>query len=357
MNFLKRYGHPILLILSIFSLNWFTASPERVEYFYSRSLYPVIVSVSRTMLGWIPFSMGDLIYITIIVFCLYFSFKKFRGFLNSKNKLILFKSASKRLLLVFGWSWVVFQVLWGINYSRPGIGTQFKLEELRLSTDDLHNLALLLVKETNRYAPGRKKGPYSHKEQIKVIQQAYDSLGTKFVFLKYRNPSFKASLFGVIGNYMGYGGYYNPLSGEAQVNDRLPAFGLPYTCAHEVAHQLGFAKESEANFIGYLAALHSTDSSLMYSANLDVFLYANSALRRHDSTAARLIFEQLSPIAKNDLKEYAKFIKKYQGPVDELTTRFYTQFLHLNNQPEGMQSYSRVVGWVWRYMKNETASL
>lgn len=271
--------------------------------------------------------------------------------MKSKSKLVLIRSGVGQFLLIFGWTYVVFQILWGVNYSRPGIGAQFKLEEARLSPDDLHNLAEALVKETNRYASGRKNGPYSHEAQLRVINQAYDSLGKKFDFLKYSNPSFKFSLFGVIGNYMGYSGYYNPVSAEAQVNDKLPVFGLPYTCAHEVAHQLGFAKESEANFIAYLAAIHSCDSSLRYAANLDIFLYANSALRRQDSAAARLLFEKLSPIAKNDLKEYSKFIKKYQGPIDELTTQFYTQFLHINNQPEGMQSYSRVVSWVWRYMK------
>lgn len=351
MTFLKRYRNLILLILSLNALNWFTSSQERVEVFYSRSFYRVISCIFRLILGWIPFSMGDLIYVTIIVFCLYFSFKKIRIFLKSKNKLVLFKSGVGHFLLIFGWTYVVFQVLWGVNYSRPGIGAQFKLEEAKLSPDDIQNLTEVLVKETNRYAPGRKNGPFSRKAQLRVINQAYDSLGKKYDFLKYSNPSFKSSLFGVIGNYMGYGGYYNPFSGEAQVNDKLPVFGLPYTCAHEVAHQLGFAKESEANFIGYLAALHSNDSSLRYAANLDVFLYANSALRRKDSAAARMMFEKLSPIAKKDLKEYSTFIKKYQGPIDDFTTKFYTQFLHINNQPEGMQSYSGVVSWVWRYMR------
>lgn len=271
--------------------------------------------------------------------------------MKSKNKLGLFKSGFGQLLLTFGWTWVVFQVLWGLNYNRPGVGTQFKLEEARLSPDDLHDLVEVLVKETNRYAPGRKNGPYSHTAQLTVINKAYDSLGKNCDFLKYTNPSFKTSLFGILGNYMGYGGYYNPFSVEAQVNDKLPVFLIPYTCAHEVAHQLGFAKESEANFVGYLAALHSGDSSLRYAANLDIFVYANSALRRQDSAAARMLFEKLSPIAKSDLKEYSTFIKKYQGPIDDFTTQFYTQFLHINNQPEGMQSYSRVVGWVWRYMK------
>jgi len=355
MTFLKKYSNSICLVIIINCLNWFTFSQERVEYFYSRGFYIIFSCIFRILLGWIPFSMGDLIYMTIIIFCLFIFFKKIRAFFKSKSKWVLFKSGFIQLLLIFGWTWVIFQVMWGINYSRPGIGAQFKLEDSRLTPEDIHHLSEVLLKETNRYAPGRTNGPYSHDAQLSVIYQAYDSLGTKYDFLKYSNPSFKTSLFGVIGNYMGYGGYYNPISAEAQLNDRLPSFGLPYTCAHEVAHQLGFAKESEANFIGYLAALHSTDSSLLYSANLDLFLYANNALRRYDSSAARFFFNQLSPIARNDLKEYSQFIKKYQGPVDELTTRFYTQFLHLNNQPEGMQSYSRVVGWVDKYlkMKNE----
>jgi hypothetical protein len=79
-------------------------------------------------------------------------------------------------------------------------------------------------------------------------------------------------LWGWLGNYVGFTGYYNPFTGEAQVNTTVPKFLQPFTASHEVAHQLGYAKEMEANFVGYLAASHSTDTLFRYSVYLDLFL-------------------------------------------------------------------------------------
>ena len=246
--------------------------------------------------------------------------------------------------------------MWGFNYYRKSIGYQFNIKKIKPTKNDLNVMAIFLLEETNRFAPGRENSSFSlHKSQL-ILQGAYDSVARQYPFLSYKNNSFKPSVFGELGNYMGYGGYYNPFSGEAQINDRQPVFLLPFTAAHELAHQLGYAKESEANFIGYLASLHSGDSSLKYSANLEMFLYTNNALFRQDSLLAKKNVDRLSPIAKQDIKTYRVFLKKYQGPIDEITTAFYTRFLRVNNQPEGMGSYSRVVGWLWNYL-NETGQL
>jgi hypothetical protein len=117
--------------------------------------------------------------------------------------------------MFFGWIWLVFQLLWGFNYYRTGIGEQFGLKERRPSKQELTKLASYLLEETNKYAVGRKINIYNKTQQLQSIEKAYDSLETKFQFLAYKSPSFKSSLFGVLGNYMGYGGYYNPFSGEA----------------------------------------------------------------------------------------------------------------------------------------------
>ena len=257
-----------------------------------------------------------------------------------------------KIINVFLSIWLLFNIIWGFNYYRQNIGYQFNIKNKKPAQDDLHQLAIFLLEETNRYAPGRDNKSFSLQSSRETIQLAYDSLANKYPFLNYKSPSFKSSLFGELGNYMGYGGYYNPFSGEAHINDRQPVFVLPFTGAHEVAHQLGYAKESEANFIGYLASLHSNDSSLCYSGSLEMFLYTNNALFRQDSLAAKQNADCLSPIAKTDIKTYREFLKKYQGPIDELTTAFYTRFLKVNNQPEGMGSYGRVVGWLWNYLNS-----
>ncbi len=82
---------------------------------------------------------------------------------------------------------------------------------------------------------------------------AYDSLAIAEPQFAYRVRSVKASLFSYPGLYIGFAGYYNPFTGEAQVNMLDPDFRLPYTTCHEMGHQLGYAKENEANFIGFLA--------------------------------------------------------------------------------------------------------
>jgi hypothetical protein len=304
----------------------------------------------RVSFGWLPISIGDLIYSSLIVLMVIRLIKFLRNALPSTEKVQFYKKSFVKTIMLLGWIWLAFHAFWGFNYYRTGIGEQFGLKERRPSKQELTKLASYLVEETNKYAVGRKFLPYNKTLQLQSIEKAYDSLETKFQFLAYKSPSFKSSLFGVLGNYMGYGGYYNPFSGEAQVNDKMPVFVLPFTSAHEVAHQLGYAKESEANFIGYLAAIHSTDSSLRYSANLDIFLYVHSALRRIDSVAAKKMIQGLSPIVKKDLESYDEFVKKYQGPIDKLTTLFYSRFLKLNNQPEGMRSYSRVVIWVFNFL-------
>ena len=64
---------------------------------------------------------------------------------------------------------------------------------------------------------------------------------------------------------MGFSGYLNPITNEAQVDGLIPEFKFPTTASHEAAHQIGYAAENEANFIGFLAASHHPDTYFRYS--------------------------------------------------------------------------------------------
>jgi hypothetical protein len=97
--------------------------------------------------------------------------------------------------------------------------------------------------------------PYSTQEIFELSVKSYTSVEKEFPFLKYEKPSIKPSLISVPLSYMGFGGYLNPFTNEAQVNDCLPKYNFPTTTLHEMAHQIGYASESEANFIGFLASI------------------------------------------------------------------------------------------------------
>lgn len=354
MSRVKKYIPWLVLLLLIFCANWFTESAERVEKWYVGLFYRQLSNSVRILVGWLSFSLGDLLY-TILIFI---AFLKIIQWITTtykcEDKLGRLKKGVLAFLFWGGWLWLIFNFIWGFNYYRESISVKFDLPiQKNPSQQDLEKLTKYLLGETNKFSAGRTHLPFNEKINRLETQRAYDHLSGVYPSLTYKHVSFKSSLFGEIGNYMGYSGYYNPLTGEAQINSHMPVFTLPFTSVHEVAHQLGFAKESEANFIGYLAAIHSSDSSLRYAANLEMFLYAAGSLTRLDSTIAHNMMDSLSDIAKNDLKEYDAFVKKYQGPVDHATTWFYSRFLKLNNQPEGMRSYSRVTLWLLAYFKKQ----
>ena len=150
-------------------------------------------------------------------------------------------------------------------------------------------------------------------------------------------------MYGLAGNYFGFTGYYNPFTGEAQVNTKVPKFILPYTTTHEIAHQLGYAKEEEANFVGYLTATSSTDTLFHYSAYLDLFVYANRQLFFVDSVAAKDFAKQLIPEVKADIKEWREFLRRHKNPLEPVIRWAYGNYLKANQQPKGMTSYDEVI--------------
>jgi hypothetical protein len=142
---------------------------------------------------------------------------------------------------------------------------------------------------------------------------------------------------------MGYSGYFNPFTGEAQLNDAVPSVLHPFVIAHEIGHQLGFAREQDANLAGFLASRASADSIMRYAAYFDMFLYANAALFSTDSLTARKHLSELHPHAKRDLESLRAFRKQYRTPVEDVIDYVYDHYLKANGQMEGTRSYSIVV--------------
>jgi hypothetical protein len=63
--------------------------------------------------------------------------------------------------------------------------------------------------QANAWKPVNKDGQKFNSGRKEAIE-AYSQLKNELPWLAYRPGSVKPSLFGVLGNYMGYSGYYNP---------------------------------------------------------------------------------------------------------------------------------------------------
>jgi hypothetical protein len=196
-----------------------------------------------------------------------------------------------------------------------------------------------------------------------IKQKAYScywKLSKDQPYLSYHNQSVKPSLFSGAGDYFGFTGYFNPFSGEAQLRSDIPTILMPYIACHEMAHQLGYGSESEANFVGYLAASQSNDVYFKYSLYLELFTYAQSEEilwygREKDYKAFDSIIQynrtKLDTLVKKDRKEIRAFFQRRQKKLAPTFTSLYDQYLKLNKQKAGVKSYDEVIGWLIAYRK------
>ncbi len=336
----------VALLIKLLSL-----SSSFIENYYSEGFYIFISRTLRIIVGWLPFSVGDILYFVaalwLLIKLIHFVKLLFTKQLTKQKWGAAFRKLLFLLLVVY----ILFNALWGLNYNRKGIAYQLGLQKQNVSKELLFSLTHELLSHVNssrRALPDRLLTATDTNFNDNAVL-AYQNLHKQFPFISYQNKSVKSSFYNTVGNYLGFSGYYNPFSGEAQVNTSLPKFLLPYVTCHEMAHQLGYATEDEANFVGYLAAVSAPDPRFQYSVYFDLFNYANSELFLMDSTAARNNYKQLDTLVKADLKTYRHFINSYKNPLEPLVTDLYGNYLKANNQPAGMETYNEVISWLILY--------
>lgn len=342
-----------LIVLSI-AIRIFAAYPAAVEKYYSTGAYPYISALQRILLGWIPFSVGDLFYGVGGAYLLFSLVKLIRQIVNKRADKKYFKTVSLNFITAALGVYVVFNLFWGLNYNRRGIDYQLNLDELNYNSEDLTRVTRLVAEKMNELQPASKLTRQQLQKKKYLFSHAigaYKNLSQHYSVINYKYPSVKPSIFSYLGNYLGFTGYYNPFSGEAQVNTTIPLFARPFTTCHEIGHQLGYAKESEANFAGYLSATSSGDSAFLYAVYFEMFAYAGRYLYYIDSVALKEINGNLSPAVKNDIKELREFYRRYDTPLETAIDRLYSQYLKANQQPSGKMSYNEVVAMLIAYYK------
>src|ERR1044072_171517 len=66
-----------LIIVSIL-IKLFSLSPVSAEQYYTFGFYPIISQTLRAILGWIPLSVGDLLYLAAFIFFIMKAWKLIR---------------------------------------------------------------------------------------------------------------------------------------------------------------------------------------------------------------------------------------------------------------------------------------
>ncbi|NSL91037.1 DUF3810 domain-containing protein [Chitinophaga sp. Mgbs1] len=345
----------VLTLTAILLLKGLFTWSHRFSDFYFHRWYDWVSGTFRQVTGIVPFSVGDVIYTAWIVTGIFFLLKlcyKLIRLLWAEAGLLFLRGIHTLLKL-----YLAFLILWGLNYDRNTLLRDTGIVTGKYDTQQLYQLSDTLLRLVNREKANLGDTLHAAAVNIsgpavfKMALRAYDSAAVKWPALRYRHPSVKPALFGEWLNYPGVTGYLNPFTAEAQVNTTVPAVVQPFVTCHEIAHQIGYAPEEDANFVGYLAATSIPDSRFRYAANFDMLLYSVRQLGRRDTTLAKEIWHRTVPGVKADYEVIMNFYEKYTGKIEDYSTVLYDQYLKANKQDKGIRSYSEVTGWLIAYFQ------
>lgn len=342
------------LLLSVLSLIVFIIgySDITVEIIYSNGFYSLSSVTQRFISSLIPFAAGDFLYLLLILYIIRSLFlfyrKVVRKQLKQTDRIRIPLQCLNFILILY----LLFKILWGLNYSRPSVSTQLGISNEKYTTPELVLLGKFYITKLNRLQNIKRKR-YSLPELRRIAKTGYDEMEKRNSFFKYLYPSVKPVLNSWIITKIGIEGYYNPLSGEANVNMRLPATELPFVTCHEMAHQLGVGREDEANLIGYLVAINSTNKNFQYSAAYAMLKSILFEIRIKSPADYDTLYATINAKTLEDFKYDRDFWRKYNNQMFGYLDVAFDRFLKLNNQSRGTDSYQDIVLWLYNIHKKD----
>jgi hypothetical protein len=332
-----------ILFICILLFQWLANYPLMVESYYAKVFYPLVCRILHPVFNLFSFSVGDVLYVLIIIFSAYTLFRLIRLLVKKQ-----FKNAGMLALgglLCFQSGVLIFYLFWGMNYFRLPAGERLKLSDTSCTTADLKAVTAIMIDSANSCRALLTPGDLTQTNKIifKTAIAAVSKLSADSINFRTYFPDVKSSLLTPLLNYIGTSGYYNPFTGEAQINAQMPVFNRPVVACHEMSHQMGYGAEDEADFAGFLAGIGSHDKLLRYSAYhlaVDEFM---RAVYFRDSLANKTLKLRVSKAVHQDFVEERQYWQHYQSRLEVVSGLFYDKFLKVNNQPQGLATYNRMI--------------
>ncbi len=343
----------VILAVVILILLIVTDHPLFIERFYSENLYRFICHILHPVFNIFPFSVGDVFYILLIIYCLWALVKLFRLAFKKRFRdllVLLFK-----LIIITQSLFLVFYLFWGLNYFRPPAAERLALQDTAYTLKDIEAVTTMMVDSVNASRAVLSNADFAQSNQ-QIYQQAEVAVTATSIVSRDGaaiHPGIKSSILSFALNYLETSGYYNPFTSEAQINYQMPVFLKPFVACHEMSHQMGYGAEDEADFAGFVAAVSAHDKLLKYSAyyiGTEEFMHAIS---RRDSVTYKQLKAKISKPVMADFKNDRLYWKSFEGKAGTLSGIFYDHFLKANNQPHGLQTYSRMVRLVMAWYRKK----
>ena len=322
---------------------------DTVERVYARSLYPRIARALTAATAWAPFSIAEACILALAPLAVVAAG---RGVARAGRSPAPFRALGSGLLrIAIGASvaYLVFLLAWGLNYQRRPLAASVGLPvgspepgELAAVCAELIERSEVLRGAVEEDAAGVARVPGGVSGALGRASLGYDVLAEEWPLVAGEPVAAKRVWLSPGLALLGISGIFFPFTGEASVNTTLPEWTLPFVAAHEVAHQRGFAREDEANYLAYAACRSHPDAVARYAAAVEGSLYALEALRGTDPDAHRALQARRGAAVRRDLDALEAWRRRYESRAGAVHEKVNDAYLRAQGQ-EGVASYGRMV--------------
>lgn len=334
----------------------FVAFPEFSDFF-NKYISPAVRGFLAKLTGWIPFSLAEYLIIlspVTVVAVVSYGLKKYSGsWRNVVTFCLIIVSVAAYVFSTFTLGFVP-------AYRGSTLDKKMGLDKQPVSAEELFETTEIItvelqnaVGEINFGKDGFSVMPYSYKELNDKLLDAYDKACEKYDFISKLHSKIKRVMLSEPMTYTHISGVYTFFTGEANINTNFPDYTIPYTAAHELAHQRGLAREDEANFVAFLVCMESDDSYIRYSAFLNMYEYLRNALYSANRDYYSEIYSKVPAECLKEMRAYSEFFDKYRdNAIEKISETVNDTFLQVNGT-EGTKSYGMVVDLAVAYYKNK----
>ncbi len=343
----------VCLLLYVVQVN----SPAFADWFNS-TVSAGVRAFLAALTTWIPFSLGECC-ILLLPVALVFAVRH-----AIRHRCDTWRTAGVYigiLLSVVVSVFSIFALDSTAGYRGKPLDEKLGLEQAEVSPEELYDTAMILISGINAETANVQFGedgfsvmPYSFSRMNEHLGEAYAAFCADHDFITHTESAVKPVLLSEVMSYMHITGVYSFFTGEANVNVNFPDYTIPYTAAHELAHQRGIARENEANFIAFLVCAGSEDSYVRYSGYLNLYEYVSSALYRADKELYYKANAHLNEEVRAEMAAYNRFYEKYrESTVSQVSGAVNNTYLQTQGTPVGSRSYGMVVDLAVAHYKKQ----
>ncbi|MDF2542668.1 MAG: hypothetical protein K0S47_2386 [Herbinix sp.] len=323
------------------------------EQIFALHIYKWISQIVSTITGILPFSLAEIIVVTlpavILAVLVVFIIQLIKD--KGKRRLRLLKGILN-ILCTISVLLFMFVLMAGINYYRYPFSYYSKLNIRDSSVEELYALTESLaiqagelraqVPETDQ--DGVYRLSFSDYELADKMHDAYRLLSKEYPILGGFYGSPKPVFFSNAMSHTEITGIFFPFTMEANVNVDIPDYSIASTMGHELAHLRGFMREDEANFIAYLVSMESDSVEIKYSGTMLALIISGNALYSQDPDLYFEIRDLYTDGLLLDIKANSSYWQQFNDTaISTVSNKINDTYLKANSQEDGVKSYGRMV--------------